>query len=82
MRQTSPFPSVKVFDVYYRHGGMVGVILDRGVVLKLWRQAVYFESRKREVKIILMNEGRCDERRKTRVEESTFLPNLQAKQES
>ncbi len=27
----------------------------------------------REVKTRLMNEGRCDERRKGRVEESTFL---------
>ncbi len=34
---------------------------------------VYYESRKREVKIRLMNEGRCDERLKTRVEESTSL---------
>jgi hypothetical protein len=33
---------------------------------------VYYESRKREVKIRLMNEGRCDERLKARVEESTF----------
>ena len=34
---------------------------------------VYYESRKRELQIRLMNEGRCDERLKTRVEESTFL---------
>ena len=32
---------------------------------------VYYESRKRELKIRLMNEGRCDERQKARVEEST-----------
>ena len=32
---------------------------------------VYYESRKREIKITLMNEGRCDERLKGRVEEST-----------
>ena len=32
---------------------------------------VYYESRKRELKIRLMNEGRCDERPKVRVEEST-----------
>jgi hypothetical protein len=32
---------------------------------------VCYESRKREVKIRLMNEGRCDERLKGRVEEST-----------
>ncbi len=34
---------------------------------------VYYESRKRELKIRLMNEGRCDERLKTRVEECTCL---------
>ncbi len=34
---------------------------------------VYYESRKRELKIRLMNEGRCDERLKARVEESTCL---------
>jgi hypothetical protein len=34
---------------------------------------VYYESRKRELKIRLMNEGRCDERPKDRVEESTYL---------
>jgi hypothetical protein len=31
---------------------------------------VDYESRNREVKIRLMNEGRCDERQKDRVEES------------
>jgi hypothetical protein len=36
---------------------------------------VYYESRKRELKIRLMNEGRCDERLnfEGRVEESTCL---------
>ena len=34
---------------------------------------VYYESRKRELKIRLMNEGPCDERLKARVEESTCL---------
>ena len=34
---------------------------------------VYYESRKRELKIRLMNEGRCDERLKARVEESMRL---------
>ncbi len=34
---------------------------------------VYYESRKRELKIRLMNEVRCDERLKARVEESTCL---------
>ena len=34
---------------------------------------VYYESRKRELKIRLMNECRCDERLKARVEEPTCL---------
>ena len=34
---------------------------------------VYYESRKRDLQIRLMNEGRCDGRLKTRVEESTYL---------
>jgi hypothetical protein len=34
---------------------------------------VYYESRKRELKIRLMNEGRCDKRLKGRTEESTYL---------
>jgi hypothetical protein len=34
---------------------------------------VYYESRKRELKIRLMNEGRGDERLKARVAESTCL---------
>ncbi len=34
---------------------------------------VYYESRNREVTMRLMNEGRCDERLKVRVEESTYL---------
>ncbi len=39
---------------------------------------VYYESRKQEPKIRLMNEGRCDERLKARVEESTCLTYLHA----
>ena len=34
---------------------------------------VYYESRKREIQIRLMNECRCDQRLKARVEESTYL---------
>ncbi len=34
-------------------------------------KTVYHESRKRELKIRLMNEGRCDQRLKAIVEEST-----------
>ncbi len=40
---------------------------------KQTRNVVYYESRKRELKIRLMNAGRCDERLKGRVEESTCL---------
>ena len=36
-------------------------------------QVVYYEWRKREVKIRLMNESRYDERLKVRVEESTYV---------
>ena len=39
----------------------------------LHKIVVYYESRKREVKIRLMNEGRDDERLKGRVKESTSL---------
>jgi hypothetical protein len=38
-----------------------------------YMSVVYYESRKRELKIRLMNEGRCDERLKSRVEESACL---------
>ena len=34
---------------------------------------VYIDSRKREIKIRLMNEGRCHERLKSRVDDSTCL---------
>ncbi len=34
-------------------------------------EVVYYESRKSELKIRIMNEGRCDDRLKGRVEEST-----------
>ena len=43
------------------------------LVLVGTRKFVYYESRKRELKIRLMNEGRSDERLKDRVEESTWL---------
>ncbi len=36
-------------------------------------EVVYYESRKRELKRRLVNEGRCDERIKAKVEESTYL---------
>ena len=39
--------------------------------IKKYLRVVYYESRKRELKIRLMNEGRYDERLKDRVEEST-----------
>ena len=43
------------------------------VVYFFGHTVVYYESRKREFKISLMNEGRCDERLKARVEESACL---------
>ncbi len=50
---------------------------EKLTLVRLWRLqrkvVVYYESRKRELKTWLMNESRCDERLKARVEESTFL---------
>ena len=37
------------------------------------KMCVYYESRKRALKRRLINEGRCDERLKVKVEESTYL---------
>ncbi len=42
------------------------VLINKGLV-------VYYESRKQELKIRLMNEGRCDERLKAKDEESTCV---------
>jgi hypothetical protein len=42
-------------------------------VLPVCTVFVYYESRKRDLQIRLMNEGRCDERLKDRVEEYTCL---------
>ena len=39
----------------------------------IYKYEVYYESRKRELKRRLINEGRCDERLKAKVEESTCL---------
>ncbi len=51
------------------HGGLgvcsVQRVREESVVV------VYYESRKRELKRRLVNEGRCDERLKSKVEEST-----------
>jgi uncharacterized HAD superfamily protein len=41
------------------------------VLSEQWK--VYYESRKRELKRRLLNEGRCDERLKAKVEESTVV---------
>jgi hypothetical protein len=40
--------------------------------LILFKRVVYYESRKRELKIRLMNEGRYDERLKTAMGECTI----------
>jgi hypothetical protein len=50
--------------------GIVIIVTLTEVLVKI---DVYYESRKRELKIRLMNEGRWDERLKTRVEESACL---------
>ncbi len=42
------------------------------VSISIYRE-VYYESRKRELKRRLINEGRCDERLKAKVEGSTCL---------
>jgi hypothetical protein len=42
---------------------------DTPVYMVSRRDVVHYESRKQELKITLMNEGRCDERLKARVEE-------------
>ncbi len=42
--------------------------------IKKYVRVVYYESRKRELKIRLMNEGRYDERLKARVEEGDSGP--------
>ena len=50
----------------------------RGSVVMIYKpkrqyEIVYYESIKRELKRRLINEGRCDERLKAKVEESTCL---------
>ena len=42
-------------------------------LLRLILHDVYYELRKRDLTKRLINEGRCDERLKAKVEESTFL---------
>jgi hypothetical protein len=46
---------------------------DKYIYTPRYTGLVYYESRKRELQVRLMNEGRCDERLKSRVEESTWL---------
>jgi hypothetical protein len=48
-------------------------ILLSVVCLSATEKVVYYESRKRDLMIRLLNEGHCDERLKGRVEESTCL---------
>ncbi len=44
-----------------------------GGVGKTYSIVVYYKSRKRELQIRLMNESRCDERLKVRVQEVIWL---------
>jgi hypothetical protein len=60
---TGPGPRNTLDCCFQRMFGIVGCIITFMVV--------YYESRKRELKRRLMNEGRCDERLKARGEEST-----------
>jgi hypothetical protein len=55
-------PSISNDDTYLLYTGCPRIVC-----------VVYYESRKRELKIRLMNEGRWDERLKTRIEEFTWL---------
>jgi hypothetical protein len=64
-----PFPSLG--DLSSSNFNRLSVCLQRIHILGVL--VVYYESRKRELKIRLMNEGRCDETLKARVEESSCL---------
>ncbi len=44
--------------------------------LELLKIVVYYESIKREIKIKPVSESRCDERLKTKIEESTCLSDI------
>jgi hypothetical protein len=47
--------------------------IEKSHKFTMFGNVIYYEWRKRELKIRPMNEGRCDERLKDRVEESTCL---------
>ena len=47
--------------------------IETRLIDEKFASVVYYESRKREVTRRLINEGRCDERLKAKVEESTCL---------
>jgi hypothetical protein len=81
LRTINTYPSPEVFLRSMRElGGLLSsfffsnvLIIGDPVAKKILAQVVYYESRKRELKTRLMNEGRCDERLKGRVKESTCL---------
>jgi hypothetical protein len=52
---------------------LVGVVTDKVIKEYRYDKVVSYESRKREVKIRLLNEGRYDERLQGRIEESTVV---------
>jgi hypothetical protein len=52
------------------HQKIETMVID-GDVSEETRKVVYYESRNRELKRRRINEGRCDERLKSKVEEST-----------
>jgi hypothetical protein len=47
--------------------------IETRLIDEKFASVVYYESRKRELTSRLINEGRCDERLKSKVEESTCL---------
>ncbi len=73
-----PAPSVLVFYVRMEYVTTVFIpnntpLPSPQLMVSFSYVIVYYESRKREIKIRLMNEGRFDERLKASVEESTCL---------
>jgi hypothetical protein len=61
-------PSSKPFETYG-----IPPLNCSGDFVSSWQIVVYYKSRKRELKIRLMNESRCDERLKARVQEAIYL---------
>ena len=68
--------TLKLSEIHQSHGlgqtmPVWFVMTDTPVYMVIRRDVVHYESRTQELKITLMNEGRCDERLKARVEEGS-----------